>query len=100
MNLLLTQFFPNNNYTARHQNLIGQNKLKKKIKSHENTSHSPPRAQHLKANSTHQADQQALNLGNMKMRTNNNGNSQLSQQAYLQSMNSTLDQDGFSAVQT
>lgn len=76
MNLLLTQFFPNNNYTARHQNLIGQNKLKKKIKSHD-ASHSPPRAYQGKTNATHQADQQALNLGNMKMRTNNQGNSQL-----------------------
>ncbi len=40
MSLLLTQFFPNNNYTARHQNLIGQKNMKKKIKNHD-ASHSP-----------------------------------------------------------
>lgn len=43
MNQLLTQFFPTNNFTARHQNLIGQNKHKKKIKSFE-ISNSPTRA--------------------------------------------------------
>ena len=37
MNMLLTQIFPNNNYTAKHQSLVGQ-KLKKKTKNYESNS--------------------------------------------------------------
>ncbi len=79
MSLLLTQFFPNNNYTARHQNLIGQKNMKKKIKNHD-ASHSPQRGSHKNSNS--QFESANVNLANMKMRMLNapNGNAQ---QAYL-----------------
>ena len=70
MNMLLTQIFPNNNYTAKHQSLIGQNKLKKKVKSYEG-SHSPPRQQNVKLQN-HSANidnsYQHANLANVKLR--------------------------------
>ena len=80
MNLLLTQFFPNNNFTARHQSLIGQKKLNKKVKSHE-VNNSPPRASN-KSNQPQQIDASGLNLTNMKMRVSNGHPSQ-NQQVYL-----------------
>jgi len=68
------------------------------MKNHDN-SPSPPRNYKGQANGgVHLSDQQALNLANMKMRTTNQGNPQLGQQAYMQSLNTTLDQDGFIAI--
>ena len=85
MNLLLTQFFPNNNYTARNQNLLGQNnKLKKKIKSHD-LSQSPPRGSNqASSKAAAYAEGQSLNLTNMKMRSMMTGSNQASGQNSVQ----------------